>query len=681
MQRISIHRSARAFGAIIALAASNAVFAQAPATTVPATTAPATAAPGTVIPAPTAPLDDAWYGAWLGDIGGVPDKDGKKDPNAFTMPVAVVVRKGAAAPLVEITALRAGAFAKIADDVAADGKLLGFTLDSAGRKARFEGGLQADGLSVLGGFAFLAPNGSAVQPSLLLRLQRTDLATEQPNARVYKADFTALGQKIPMMVALAEGPHGWCGAVEIASQGIRGLAIHVTRTEKGFKLGLPVGAPASITLDADLTNDPDAKILDGTFAQGAFSGPIHFVLAPGEHLSGARRAQDPIPPLPYRQIEVRVPHPAGHVLAGTLSMPASQKLARDGKVPAVLLVTGSGAQNRDEELLGHRPFAVIADALLREGVAVLRCDDRGIGASTGSFNGSTTLDFASDADAASSWLKKQAGIDGTRVGIIGHSEGAMIAPIVAMWQNAGDKPESPLAFCVLLAAPIEPGGATLTRQTARLYEAGGVPADKAKPAIDAHRATMRAMVDGVPAAELRPKVDAMVRAQLALGTEALSEDVIKQTVDNAMVQLTDPWMTQFIRFDGRAVYARLETPTLAMFGGKDVQVVADANQPMLADLAKKWGCPVTIRRYDGLNHLFQPANTGSPDEYGVIETTFDPKALAEMAAWVADTAAHAPAAQIPEASRPTGWSLDQVPERPAFAPEAPAAPVAKDAVK
>jgi pimeloyl-ACP methyl ester carboxylesterase len=325
-------------------------------------------------------------------------------------------------------------------------------------------------------------------------------------------------------------------------------------------------------------------------------------------------------------------------------------------VPAVVLVSGSGPQNRDEELLGHRPFAVIADALARAGFAVLRYDDRGVGASTGRYAGATTLDFASDADIATEWLKRQPGIDPAKVGLLGHSEGAMVAPFVAVWQQdaaraAGAAATPPLAFTVLLAPPAETGGETLTRQTARMYELTKLEPGAAARAVAAHEAVMQAVSAFADAQALRPRVDVLVRAQLALQTTGLPPaSELDRAVDGALTQITDPWMTEFIRLDPRVALARLGTPTLAVWGSKDFQVVAEPNRAKLDALVAERALPVTTRVYDGLNHLFQPAGTGLIDEYGTIDTTFDPAALADVVAWMKDQVAPGAGRTAPSAA-------------------------------
>jgi len=580
-----------------------------------------------------ADLDARWAGAWLGEVKAPP---GSPD-GALEMQVALDVAPGSPLPAILVTSLRAGAVNKPAADIAGDGRTLAFTLDSQGRRARFDGELAEDGRSVSGSFAFLLADGTLSAPSFVWSMHRVDRVADVADARVYDATLVAGTQKLPMRLSLGKGPNGWCGAIDIAVQGVRGLALAVERADDGlFRISMPVGVVARL----ELRESDDRSTLEGTFVQGAFRGPIRFTLAEGARPSSSARPQEPKPPYPYESREVRIEHPAGHALAGTLSMPKDAALAREGRVPAVVLVSGSGPQNRDEEILGHRPFAVLADALARAGVAVLRYDDRGFGGSTGSFAGSTAFDFASDADIASEWLKRQAGVDPARVGIVGHSEGAMIAPIVSAWQHDGATPSNPVAFLVLLAPPVETGGETMTRQTARMYELTGMDPGRSARAVAAHEAAMQAIRSYADPSALRPLVETLVRSQLALQTDGLPPaSELDKVVDQTMAQLASAQMTEFIRLDPRTALARLEAPALALWGSKDFQVVAAPNKANLDALAAEHALPVESRIYDGLNHLFQPAGTGLIDEYGAIDTTLDPKVIADVVAWIAQAAA------------------------------------------
>jgi pimeloyl-ACP methyl ester carboxylesterase len=638
-------RMLSAFAAIAALGGSTTVLAVAQAT--PAAPAPANAAQAAPAASSTAASTAKWTGYWTGKVSTAQVTPPGQTP--IDMPIYLRVAGTPEAPVVEVTAARANALAKAARSPRIDGRKMTFLLESAGRSALLEGEISEDGNSVTGSFGFVDADGKAIPPTLPWTMRRTDAVTEVASARTYSGTLEVQAQKIPMKIALGEGTHGWCGAVEIAAQGLRNFPIEVVRTADGFDLTMPLGLPALVRL----TGDASSNTLNGMFTQGPVTVPISFTAEAGAKLAGSRRPQDPVAPFPYTDREVVIDHIFGHKLAGTFTVPNDKSLAVDGRLPVVVLVTGSGAQDRDESLFGHRPFAVIADALARAGVAVLRYDDRGVGGSTGEHSMCTSYDFATDADMATEWLKKQPEIDPRRIGMVGHSEGAMIAPLVAEWQNKGDEPENPLAFVVLLAAPVEPCAAVLNRQTQMLYDAAGVPKERSKPAVDAHERVMRAILDKRPNAEIRPLVAEMVALQLAAAGQSVPDEAtFNATIDAAMDEVAGKWMLTFIRHDPRSSIVVNEVPILAMWGSLDTQIDPNSNSSLITALTLPAGRPATVKVYPGLNHLFQPAKTGSPDEYGTIETTFDPTALADMVAWVVDTARKVPLPQIPEATRP-----------------------------
>lgn len=596
---------------------------------------------------PAAAAVGNWNGYWTGKVSTAQLTPAGQTP--IDMPVYLAVRGAPDNLSVEVTAAMANAIAKSIRAPKLDGRALSFQLESAGRLALLEGELSEDGMSATGSFGFVDGEGKVIPPTLPWSMRRTDAVAEVASARTYAGTLEVQAQKIPLQVALGEGANGWCGAIEIAAQGLRNFPLEVTRTASGYEIVFPIMPPALLRL----TPDASGQTLEGTFTQGPITAPIRLVADAGAKLASSRRPQDPRPPFPYEERDVVISHIFGHKLAGTLTVPAERSLAVEGRLPAVVLVSGSGPQDRDESLLGHRPFAVLADALARAGVAVLRYDDRGVGGSTGDHSMCTSYDFATDADMASEWLKKQPGIDPKRVGMIGHSEGAMIAPLVAEWQNKGDEPENPLAFVVLLAAPVEPCAAVLNRQTKLLYDAAGVPVEASTPAVEAHAVVMRAILDKKSSAELRPLIVDLVRKQLAAaGQPSLSDEALAPTIEAAVAEIGSKWMLAFIRHDPRSSIVVNEVPILAMWGSLDCQVDPVSNSSLLLALTIPSGRPANVKVYEGLNHLFQPAKTGTPDEYGMIETTFDPTALAEMVAWVVETARRGPLPQMPEATRP-----------------------------
>ena len=316
----------------------------------------------------------------------------------------------------------------------------------------------------------------------------------------------------------------------------------------------------------------------------------------------------------------------GVTLAGTLTLPDPGEFG-PGPYAAAVLVSGSGPQDRDEALFGHRPFAVLADALTTAGVAVLRCDDRGVGDSTGDHAAATTADFTADARAAVRFLRDRD--DVRAVGIVGHSEGGLIAPRAAVAAPGG------VAFCVLLAGPALPGAAVLRTQAAAVVRASG--GDDA--AVAANRAVQDALLNAAsaPAGErdalFAAAVDEAVAAMPAAGRDAGRAALAAQAK-----QVDTPWMRAFLTDEPAPTLRALRTPVLACFGGRDVQVTAADHAPaMTAALADHPAAAVVV--FPRLNHLFQPAETGLPTEYARIETTFDPTALGLIVDWVVRTTA------------------------------------------
>ena len=332
------------------------------------------------------------------------------------------------------------------------------------------------------------------------------------------------------------------------------------------------------------------------------------------------RPQQPIPPLPYDELPLVVEVPSGgHQLACTFTKPRAP-----GRFAAVVLITGSGPQNRDEALAGHRPFLVLADALTRRGIAVLRCDDRGVGLSTGDYATATTFDFAEDTLAEVAALRARYDVDPARLGLVGHSEGAIIAPIAAVRSTD-------VKFVVLLAPPAVPGEQTLHLQTAAIAKARGASdAEIAEAAAVNHEifAAVAAAPDGATAAkELRARYEALPKA----AREALGQH--PGGVDAEIKQVTSPWFRTFLTLDPRVYLKKLAVPVLAVVGERDLQVLPGANLPELRQ-ALRDNPDVTVRELPGLNHLFQTCKTGLPEEYAKIDETMSPTVLTLVGEWI-----------------------------------------------
>ena len=339
-----------------------------------------------------------------------------------------------------------------------------------------------------------------------------------------------------------------------------------------------------------------------------------------------RRPQEPQPPYPYKSEEVAYENKsAGVRLAGTLTMPMT-----GGPFPAVILITGSGQQDRDVTIFGHRPFMVLADYLTRRGLAVLRVDDRGIGGSTGDAASSTSADFAGDVRAGLAYLLSRKEIDARRIGLLGHSEGGLIAPMVAV-QNKD------VAFIVLMAGPGVPGDEILTLQAELIMRAGGANEATIAREIGLQRKLLDLVKTVKDDASLTKQAQAMLRDYLA----KLSEEERKGIGDaDAFIRgqvnaLLSPWIRFFLAYDPRPTLRQVACPVLAITGEKDLQVDYRQNLPAIEAALKEGGNEDhKVMSLPGLNHLFQTCQTGSPAEYGAIEETMAPQALKVMGDWI-----------------------------------------------
>ncbi|MGC4054618.1 MAG: alpha/beta fold hydrolase [Paludibaculum sp.] len=388
--------------------------------------------------------------------------------------------------------------------------------------------------------------------------------------------------------------------MDVPEQGAFGLPLNnVTYTAGTFHWEMQA---IKATFEGKLQEAGD-EIL-GVFKQGV-EQVIKLKRMPASALSG--RPQDPKPPLPYKSEDLTFPSKAeGVTMAGTLTLPEGK-----GPFPAVILITGSGPQDRDEALMGHRPFLVLSDYLTRHGLAVLRYDDRGTGKSTGKFSGSTTTDFSRDAEGALDYLRKRPEIDPAKVGLAGHSEGGVIAPMVAARR-------SEVAFVVMMAGTGVPGMEVMFLQAARMNEAAGAP----KEVIEQNTA-MQKKIFAILGEE---KDEAVIQARL------------KELLPGAETQarsIASPWMREFVFYDPVPALEKLRCPVLVLNGEKDLQVIADQNLPPIEAALKKGGNKdFRIVRLPALNHLFQTAKSGLVQEYGQIDETLAPVFLETMTTWI-----------------------------------------------
>lgn len=372
--------------------------------------------------------------------------------------------------------------------------------------------------------------------------------------------------------------------------------------------------------------DENKQIADGTFYQSGMSLPLE--LKRVEKISEVNRPQNPKRPFPYNEEEVTFTNKEENIsLAGTFTFP------KDGNnFPAVVLVTGSGPQDRDESLLGHKPFLVISDYLSRNGIAVLRYDDRGVGKSKGNFSSATSVEFSNDALAAVDYLKTRKEVNPKKIGIIGHSEGGLIAPMCAA--NSND-----IAFIVLLAGPGVRGDDILELQTELVMRANGSSESEIKKSLEQNKIIYDMILNDVDSVSIHNKLIEMYNEEVSKMSdeEKKKPENLKEYFERQVKAALSPWFRFFIKYDPRPTLEQITIPVLALNGENDLQVSPKQNLPEIEKALKIAGNKnFKIVELPKLNHLFQPTETGAVSEYSKIEITFSEDALRIIKDWILD---------------------------------------------
>ncbi len=358
--------------------------------------------------------------------------------------------------------------------------------------------------------------------------------------------------------------------------------------------------------------------IEGTWKQSGASLPL--VLKKTRHVTELKRPQTPEPPFPYSAEEVEYLNPiSGFKLAGTLTLPENTV-----NCPAVILISGSGAQDRDETIFGHKPFRVIADYLTRNGIAVLRFDDRGVGSSEGTFDNATSEDFAGDVLAGVNFLKSRKEISAAEIGLIGHSEGGLIAPMVAGKTND-------IAFVVLLAAPGINGEQLLYSQAELLNRAAGLTDEQ----VQLNRNLQKDIFEVVINETDSLKQTGQLRQLFSNGMyDTLDEDQ-KKIIETRINGVNSPWFRYFLTYEPHDALVNLNCPVLVLNGSKDLQVPPKENLEAIENALKNGGNKnFKIMELENLNHLFQTCETGTVAEYAQIEETFSIEVLEILRDWI-----------------------------------------------
>jgi pimeloyl-ACP methyl ester carboxylesterase len=372
----------------------------------------------------------------------------------------------------------------------------------------------------------------------------------------------------------------------------------------------------------------DKTQLDGHWLQGGGKFPLNLKkvsLADTRPVKPPKRPQTPKQPVSYNSKEVTFDNTSANVsLSGTLTTPRTK-----GPFAAVVLITGSGPQDRDESLLEHKPFLVLADHLTKAGIAVLRYDERGVGNSTGDFSGATSEDLSLDVEAAINYLKTQPDIDDRQIGLIGHSEGGYIAPMVAARRDD-------VEFIVMLAGTGLPGDQIIMNQSEKIGRAAGSSdsdLDLTRRFQDVMFGTIRSASGKDVEKTLVKKIDEFIET---LSDEEKQHEVVKNS-KAAVAKMTDPWFLFFLTYDPRPVLTSVKCPVLVLNGANDLQVDPQLNLPEIRKALTTGGnTQFEIHELPDLNHLFQTSKTGSPSEYRQIEETFSPVALEIISKWIID---------------------------------------------
>lgn len=450
---------------------------------------------------------------------------------------------------------------------------------------------------------------------------------QQPVASASEIDGAWLGAldvppgiRLRLVFHLASSAKGLTATMDSLDQDARGIPVpSATRTGSAIVFDMPNIGGRFQGQVAD-----NAATIAGTWSQGGNSFPLTLSRVTDSSTLHLSRPQEPKRPYPYRDEEVTYENPAAGIkLAATLTIPHGK-----GPFPAALLITGSGPQDRDEAIMGHKPFLVLADYLTRHGIAVLRADDRGTGKSGGDFARATSVDFAADAEAGVAYLEGRSEIDPHKVGLIGHSEGGIIAPMVAGRNHD-------VAFIVLMAGTGVPGDLVVVEQVRTMNAASGVTGDRLAELTARHREIVEVFKSERDEATFAQKV-----------RERMAGKLPQAEIDTAIARSKGPWARYFIEYDPAPALRKVTCPVLALIGEKDTQVSPVQNLPAIrAALQASGNKDFETAELPGLNHLFQSARTGAPAEYGQIEETISPIALDKIAKWIA-------ARELPRSSAP-----------------------------
>ncbi|KPK76261.1 MAG: hypothetical protein AMJ79_07340 [Phycisphaerae bacterium SM23_30] len=439
---------------------------------------------------------------------------------------------------------------------------------------------------------------------------------------IWQGTLKVSGIELRIVFNISLRPDGvYTATMDSPDQGAKGIPVDSV-TYKDGKLRLEVKVVQGF-YEGRLQADGDT--IQGQWQQSGLNLPLELKRS-DKPIPPPKRPQEPKKPYPYLEEEVVYENSKAKIkLAGTLTLPK-----QEGSFPAALLITGSGAQDRNETVMGHRPFLVLADYLTRRGIAVLRVDDRGVGGSTGDISKATSEDFAQDVLAGIEYLKSRKEINPGQIGLIGHSEGGIIAPMAAV-------KSSDVAFIVLMAGTGLTGEEILYLQAALIARAAGATEEtialNRKGQEQIFTIVKQESDDQIAEKKIEKKINELL-AELPEEQKKAIETVL-EAQKGQMKRVLSPWFRFFVTYDPKPALMKVKCPVLALNGQKDLQVPPQENlraieQALTAGGNKRF----TIKELPDLNHLFQTARTGSPTEYSKIEETMSPTALKLIADWI-----------------------------------------------
>jgi pimeloyl-ACP methyl ester carboxylesterase len=480
--------------------------------------------------------------------------------------------------------------------------------------ASYEGKISADHRSIEGTWS----QGGASLPLVFQRQTRAASAKRPPGAvaaaeGVWQGVLETNGMRFRLQLHVSHDPKGQLVAtLDSIDQGISGFpATSVTQQDSAIHFDL-----SAVQGVYDGTLNATGNVISGTLQQSGNSSVLNFKRS--DQIPALRRPQTPVKPYPYKEAEITFANAgAGISLSGTLTLPRGP-----GSFPVAILLAGSGALDRDEADSGHRPFLILADYLTRKGIAVLRYDKRGIGKSTGDYDSATTADFASDAEAALAFLTSRKEIDARKIGIIGHSEGGVIAPLIA-------SRSTDVAWIVMLAGPATKGAETLILQSDLIARAAGMTDEQVAKSLDFDRQAYMLVRQEKDRAVLENKLDDLIKVS-GLGP-VMTSGVLQRQIH----WTSSPWFHYFLDYDPAPALQKTKCPVLALIGEKDLQVPPKENLPLLKKALEDGGNKdFQIVELPGLNHAFQHCYMGVPAETRAIEETFAPEALSAISTWI-----------------------------------------------